>query len=145
MKKWYADQWNISFQRQLGSSWAASANYVTRADIGCRLVTTSIRSVPAGATTGNVNQRRQLYLQNPQQGQYYGNIISISTVGTSIYDALLLRSIAAPPMACRLTGNWTLSRCVTDLINYEPGMAGYALSKPGDVAYDRGQLRRWRP
>ena len=28
--------------------------------------------------------------------------------------------------------------CTTDLINYEPAMAGFALSKPGDPAYDRG-------
>ena len=26
----------------------------------------------------------------------------------------------------------------SDLINYEPGQAGFALSKPGDPAYDRG-------
>jgi len=139
MKKWYADQWNISFQRQLGSSWAASANYVNsrghRLPIGDNINPAVFQP---GATTGNVNQRRTLFLQNPQQGQYFGNIIAISTVGTSLYDALLLSLNRRAANGLSLTGNWTLSRCITDLINYEPGMAGYALSKPGDVAYDRG-------
>ena len=139
MKKWYADQWNISFQRQLGTSWAASANYVNsrghRLPIGDNINPAVFQ---AGATTANVNQRRTLFLQNPQQGQYYGNIIAIQTVGTSVYDALLLSLNRRASRGLSLTGNWTLSRCITDLINYEPGMAGYALSKPGDVAFDRG-------
>jgi hypothetical protein len=59
-------------------------------------------------------------------------------VGTSVYDALLLSLNRRAANGLSLTGNWTLSRCITDLINYEPGMAGYALSKPGDVANDRG-------
>jgi hypothetical protein len=139
MKKWYADQWNISFQRQLGTSWAASANYVNsrghRLPIGDNVNPAVFQP---GATTANVNQRRTLFLQNPQQGQYYGNIIAIQTVGTSVYDALLLSLNRRASRGLSLTGNWTLSRCITDLINYEPGMAGYALSKPGDVAFDRG-------
>ena len=139
MKKWYADQWNVSFQRQLGTSWAASANYVNsrghRLPVGDNINPAVFQP---GATTGNVNQRRTLFLQNPQQGQYYGNIISIETVGTSVYDALLLSLNHRASKGLTLTGNWTLSRCITDLINYEPGMAGFALSKPGDVAYDRG-------
>jgi hypothetical protein len=139
MKKWYADQWNISFQRQLGTSWAASVNYVNsrghRLPIGDNINPAVFQP---GATTGNVNQRRLLYLENPQQGQYYGNIIAMQPVGTSVYDALLLSLNRRASRGLSVTGNWTLSRCITDLINYEPGMAGFALSKPGDMAYDRG-------
>ena len=139
MKKWYADQWNISFQRQLGSSWAASANYVNsrghRLPIGDNI---NPAVYQAGATTANVNQRRTLFLENPAQGQYYGNIIALSATGTSLYDALLLSLNHRASKGLTLTGNWTFSRCITDLINYEPAMAGYTLSKPGDVAYDRG-------
>jgi hypothetical protein len=139
MKKWYADQWNISFQRQLGTSWAASANYVNsrghRLPIGDNINPAVFQP---GATTANVNQRRTLFLQNPQQGQYYGNIIAISATGTSVYDALLLSLNHRATKGLTFTGNWTISRCVTDLVNYEPAMAGFALSKPGDPAYDRG-------
>jgi hypothetical protein len=139
MKKWYADQWNISFQRQLGTSWAASANYVNsrghRLPIGDNVNPAVFQT---GATTGNVNQRRVLYLQNPQQGQFYGNIIAINTVGTSTYDALLLSLNHRASKGLTITGNWTLSRCISDLVNYEPGMAGFALSKPGDIDNDRG-------
>ena len=139
LKKWYADQWNISFQRQLGTSWAGSVNYVSsrghRLPIGDNI---NPAVYQAGATTGNVNQRRLLSLENPQQGQYYGNIIAMKPVGTSVYDALLLSLNRRAARGLSLTGNWTISRCITDLINYEPGMAGFALSKPGDTAYDRG-------
>jgi hypothetical protein len=139
MKKWYADQWNISFQRQIGSSWAASANYVNsgghRLPIGDNINPAVFQP---GATTGNVNQRRMLFLENPSQGQYYGNIISLSATGTSRYDALLLSLNHRASKGLTLTGNWTVSKCTTDLINYEPAMAGFALSKPGDPAYDRG-------
>ena len=125
MKKWYADQWNISFQRQLGTSWAASVNYVNsrghRLPIGDNINPAVFQP---GATTGNVNQRRLLSLENP--------------VGTSVYDALLLSLNRRASRGLSVTGNWTLSRCITDLINYEPGMAGFALSKPSDMAYDRG-------
>jgi len=50
-------------------------------------------------------------------------------VGTSVYDALLLSLNRRARASLSLTGNWTISRCITDLINYEPGMAGFALSK----------------
>jgi hypothetical protein len=139
LKKWYADQWNISFQRQLGTSWAVTANYVSsrghRLPVGDNINPAVFQP---GATTANVNQRRLLFLENPAQGQYYGNIIAMKPVGTSVYDALLLSMNRRTSRGLSLTGNWTLSRCVTDLINYEPGMAGFALSKPDDVAYDRG-------
>jgi hypothetical protein len=139
LKKWYADQWNISLQRQLGTSWAASVNYVSsrghRLPIGDNINPAVFQP---GATTANVNQRRLLFLENPAQGQYYGNIIAMKPVGTSVYDALLLSLNRRASRGLSLTGNWTVSRCITDLINYEPGMAGFALSKPGDVAYDRG-------
>jgi hypothetical protein len=139
MKKWYSDQWNVSVQRQVGTAWAVSANYVNARGRNLPVGDNLNPAVLApGASTANVNQRRVLFLENPAQGQYYGNVIAIKPVGTSTYDALLLSANRRAARGMTLTANWTISRCVTDLINYEPAMAGFALSKPGDVAYDRG-------
>lgn len=139
MKPWYSDQWNVSLQRQLGAAWAVSANYVNsrghRLPVGDNLNPAEFRP---GATTANVNQRRTLNLQNPQEGQYYGNIIGINTIGTSKYDALFVSAQHRAARGLTFSGNWTWSKCTTDLVNYEPAQAGYALSKPGDLAYDRG-------
>jgi hypothetical protein len=139
MKPWYSDQWNVSFQRQIGASWAVSANYV---DQRGRRLPVGDNLNPAifgpGATTANTNQRRALFLENPAQGQFYGNIIAISPIGTSVYNGLLLTVQRRASRALTVSGNWTLSKCTTDLVNYEPAQAGFALTKPGDLAYDRG-------
>ena len=37
-----------------------------------------------------------------------------------------------------VSGNWTWSRCISDVVNYEPSVAGIELTKPGDPAFDRG-------
>ena len=66
-------QWNISAQRQVGD-WMLSASYlgnhVEQPVAGDRAEPGGVTS--PGATTGNTNQRRALYLQNPAQGQFYG-------------------------------------------------------------------------
>jgi hypothetical protein len=37
-----------------------------------------------------------------------------------------------------VSAKWTISNCVSDVINYEPSVAGIELTKPGDPAFDRG-------
>ena len=92
MKPWYSDQWNVSFQKQLGASWAAAANYVNvrgrRLPIGENL-NPAIYQGPA-STVANVNQRRKLNIEDPVNGQYFGLVIQVEPKGESKYDALLL-------------------------------------------------------
>ena len=42
------------------------------------------------STTGNTNQRRRLVLENPQEGQYFGNMATREASGTQSYHGLLL-------------------------------------------------------
>jgi hypothetical protein len=139
MKPWYSDQWNVSLQRQLGASWAVSANYVNarghNLPVGDNL---NPAVYGPGATVANTNQRRKLSLEDPQQGQYYGLVIAVKPIGTSAYDALLLSVQRRAARGLTISSNYTLSTCTTDLVNYEPAMAGRPLVKPGDLAYDRG-------
>ena len=34
-----------------------------------------------GATVANTNQRRELFLENPAQGQFYGSVIELDNTG----------------------------------------------------------------
>jgi carboxypeptidase family protein len=139
MKPPYADQWNVSVQQQLGAAWMVSANYLTsrghRLPIGDQL---NPALYSAGATTATTNQRRQLSVENPDQGRFYGTITGVKPIGTSEYNGLLLSVQRRSLNGLFVSGNWTLSKCVSDIVNYEPSVAGIELVKPGDPRYDRG-------
>src|SRR5713226_10695266 len=45
---------------------------------------------PTCSTTANTEQRRRLTLENPQTGQYFGDIPKISAGSTGSYNGLLL-------------------------------------------------------
>ena len=79
------------------------------------------------------------------EGRFYGAIIGVTPVGTSEYNALLL-SAAAPRGATGLfvSGKYTMSECISDVVNYEPSVAGIDLTKPGDAGVRSRQLRRDR-
>jgi hypothetical protein len=135
LKPQYSDQWNLSVQRQLGSSWVVAANYLT--SLGHRLpLATDLNPAvySPGATTATTNQRRVTSLLNPREGQYYGSIQGVLPVGTSDYRGLLLSIKNRAVSGLSLSGNWTISKCVSDLVNYETTL----LTRPGDVAFDRG-------
>jgi hypothetical protein len=135
----YADQWNVSVQRQLGSSWMVSANYL--GNRGRRLLLGDQLN-PAvflpGATTANTAARRTLTLENPAEGRFYGQIFQARPDGTSQYDALLLSAQHRAVDGLFLSGNYTLAKCVSDLVDYVMANGQVDLVKPGDPGYDRG-------
>jgi carboxypeptidase family protein/TonB-dependent receptor-like protein len=139
MKPPYADQWNVSVQRQLGGNWMVSANYLSsrghRLPIGDQL---NPAVFGPGATTANTAARRVLTLENPDQGRFYGQIFEARPIGTSQYDALLLSTQHRAANGLFLSGNYTLSKCVSDLVDYVMANGQVDLVKPGDAAYDRG-------
>ena len=139
MRPPYADQWNVSLQRQLGSAWMVAANYLNsrghRLPVGDQL---NPAVYSAGATTATTNQRRLTSVLNANEGRFYGPITGIETVGTSEYKGLLLSANHRSANGLSVSGNWTISTCESDIVNYEPSVAGIELTKPGDPGYDRG-------
>jgi hypothetical protein len=135
----YADQWNVSLQQQLGAAWMVSANYLGSA--GHRLPLGD-QINPAifgpGATTANTAARRLLTLQNPAEGRFYANVFELKPIGTSAYKALFLSAQHRAVKGLFLSGNYTLSDCVSDLVDYVVANGQVDLVKPGDPAYDRG-------
>jgi hypothetical protein len=134
----YSNQWNLSFQRQLGTDLLVSANYVGNNIIH---LWTGNQVNPAvyapGATTGNLNQRRVLNLQNPDQGKYYGSLQELDPGGTGTYEGLLLSVQRRNVRGLTVQGNYTWSHCITDLLNTELGVAGSSYMIP----YDRDSSR----
>ncbi|PYS25851.1 MAG: TonB-dependent receptor [Acidobacteria bacterium] len=129
----YSNQWNLSVQRQLGTDLLVSANYV-----GNNIVHlwTGNQINPAvyapGATTGNINQRRVLNLQNPDQGRYYGSVQALDPSGTATYDGLLVSVQRRHVRGLTLQGNYTWSHCISDLLNTELGVAGSTYMIPNN-------------
>jgi len=122
------NQWNLSVQRQVGQNWLFAANYLG-SSVYHNLINSegnpavflgtgscSINGVNYStcSTTTNTQQRRKLYLQNPAQGVYYGNIVVADDGGTRSYNALLISVMRRSNRGVTIQGNYTWSHCIED-------------------------------
>lgn len=138
-KPLWVNQWNLSIQRQVGSDWLVTANYLGNNTF--HLVTEDQLN-PAlylgpSSTLGNTNQRRPLYLQNPSQGQYYGIISQGAPYGTGSYNALYLSVQKRLSHGVNVLANYTWSHCISDEWNGQPGNNGVSSVTPGNRRNDR--------
>ncbi len=107
-------QWNVSLQRQVGD-WLAAVSYLGNHSSHLWRATELNPAVfGPGATIGNANTRRRLYLQNQQQGQFYGTIGQLDDTGRANYDALLLSAQRRLKNNLSVLSNYTLSKCMAD-------------------------------
>jgi hypothetical protein len=143
--------WNLSVQRQVGTDLLVSASYIGSQTTHLWMQRASNQSVyfPGGpctiagvtystcSTTGNQNQRRRLFLQNPQEGQYYGLLAVIEDGGTANYNGLLVSAQRRAVRALNIGANYTWSHCIGDAYN-AGGAGGGGYLNPNDRAFDRG-------
>jgi hypothetical protein len=139
-KPLWVNQWNLSVQRQIGTDWLVTANYLGNNTF--HLVTEDQLN-PAlylgpTSTIGNTNQRRPLYLQNPAQGQFYGIVAAGSPYGTGSYNALYLSTQKRMSKGVSVLVNYTWSHCISDMWNGQPGNNGVSNATPGNRRNDRG-------
>jgi hypothetical protein len=107
-------QWNLSVQRQFGD-WLFGGSYLGNHTAHLWLGTELNPAVyAAGATTGNTNQRRVLYLKNQAVGQYYGTIGQLIDTGRANYGGMLLTAQRRLKAGWSVMGNWTLAKCMAD-------------------------------
>jgi len=107
-------QWNVSVQRQVGD-WLGSVSYLGNHSSHLWRATELNPAVfGPGATIGNTPNRRTLYLQNPQQGQFYGTIGQLDDTGRANYQALLLSAQRRLKNNLSVLSNWTISKCMSD-------------------------------
>ena len=132
-------QWNVSVQRQVGD-WLFAASYLGNHSshlwIGNEL---NPAVFGPGATTGNTNTRRVLYLENPaaNAGQAYGTIGQIDDRGRGNYNAMFLQTQRRLKNNLSVLANWTLSKCMSDPATTE--ITGPTIVNPanplGDYSY----------
>ncbi|HLI82337.1 MAG TPA: carboxypeptidase-like regulatory domain-containing protein [Bryobacteraceae bacterium] len=122
----YVNQWNLSIQRQIGTNWLISANYIGSEAThllssiegdpavylpGASCVINGVSYSPCSSVS-NTTQRRQLYLQNPSQGKYYGSIVTENATGTMSYNGLFLTAQRRISGGLTMQVNYTFSHCI---------------------------------
>jgi hypothetical protein len=152
-KPTWVNQFNFAIQRQFGSNWLVTANYVgntvshliTEGQINPALfLGTGPCTLPNGvsyptcSSTANTNFRRPFYLANPAQGQYYGIMSTTDDGGTESYNALFLQLQKRLSKGFTILSNYTWSHCIGDLWNGNPGNNGASSVTPGNRRNDRG-------
>ena len=161
LKPTYIHQWNLSIQHQLGQDWLISANYLGDSTIHflasddinpAVFLGTGPCTIPGPngkvtnysvcSTTANTNQRRRLYLQNPDLGQYYGVIATQDDGGTGEYEAIFFSAQKRLSHGTTLIANYTFSHCISDLWNVFVGNGGASALTPGNRRNDRSNCQQ---
>ncbi|HSU62180.1 MAG TPA: carboxypeptidase regulatory-like domain-containing protein, partial [Bryobacteraceae bacterium] len=139
-------QWNVSYQRQFGSSWLASISYLGNKTSHVWLGQETNPAVYSpsvcaqfskGCTTSNTNQRRVLGLLDPTQGQYYGGLDYVYDGGNANYNALLVSAQQRLSHGVTFLANYTWSHCISDG-DFTRDIAGPTFLNPYDLRMDRG-------
>jgi hypothetical protein len=150
-------QWNITVERQIGANWGASASYLgSYSDrflgrveqnpgvyLGAGPCTLNGVTYPVCTVPANLNNRRVLSLERPQDGQYIATLELFDDVTTTEYHGLRLAFQRRSTAGVSLNGNWTWGRCVGGLLARGGGGggdngAGGPYQNPADLDYDRG-------
>jgi len=145
------NQWNVSIQRQLGRDWLLTANYVGSSTshlhtgnelnpavfLGLGPCTINGVNYSTCSTTANTNQRRRFFLQNPQQGQYYGSVAVLDDGGTGNYNGLFLSAQKRISQGVSVLANYTWSHCISDLWTPTVGAGGGSTVHPDDRRAER--------
>jgi Carboxypeptidase regulatory-like domain len=153
-KSTYSQQWNLSLEKQIGTNWLISTNYVGTSIIhlwggnqvnpgvflgldSCTLPGTG-RVTAVCSTTGNINNRRKLILQDTAKGQFYGSIQQLDDGGTGSYEGVVFSVQRRQAKGVTVQANYTLAHCISDLADPELAVAGQPYTIPGNRRYDRG-------
>lgn len=138
-------QWNFSIQRQAGSAWLFTANYLGNKSTHrwvdsyqnyAVYIPGTCGSSPC-STVGNTNQRRVLSLLNPQQGSYFSSIGTTDDGANADYNALLLSVNHRLSHNFSALLNYTWSHCISDF-DAASEMAGPFYQDPNNRRGDRG-------
>jgi hypothetical protein len=145
-------QWNLSLQRQFGSSWLLAASYVgsetehlwqsvqLNPGVFLGLGACNLQGVAYStcSTNTNLNQRRVFSLAGLPGSDLLGFVDQYTDGGTASYNGLIL-SVQRRARAITVNGNYTWSHCVGDFTQGggTPG-TGTGLLDPNNRRFDRG-------
>jgi carboxypeptidase family protein/TonB-dependent receptor-like protein len=145
--------WNVTVERQIGKDWGVAVSYLgnysdrlwsqTAINPGlfmgvgpCTLA--DGRPYPVCSTNANLNVRRALYQENPQEARLIGAVDLNDDIGYQEYHGLKLSAQRRAVTGISLNANYTLSRCIgTDTPNtWNQISSGY--TNPYDARFDEG-------
>jgi hypothetical protein len=153
--------WNLSIQKQVPADILISGTYLGRQSYHlweegninravyfpgapvngvCRAGNYVLQTTgTACSTTGNTDQRRRLFLENPQEGRYYGNLATREDSGNQNYHGLLLSIQRRAARGVNISANYTWSHCVGDNPSASTlGRGGGGYLDPDNRDFDRG-------
>jgi hypothetical protein len=141
----YVQEWNASYQRQLGGNWLLSATYLGSKTTHLWIGTEQDPAVyipgtcagKACSSTSNTAQRRVLYLANPQQGAFYSTIASTDDGANANYNGLLLTARHRFSRNYSVLANYTWSHCISEG-NFMNALTGPSYQNPANRDADRG-------
>ncbi len=148
----YVEQWNLTLQKQLGSSWLLKASYLgnetahlwTDQELNpavyipgtCVAGQYGLAKAGPCSTTSNTQARRRLTLLNPSQGPFYGTTEYLDDGGTASYNALIVSAEHRLSSHFSMLANYTFSHCIGDLVTTE--LSGPVYTNPSNRRFDRG-------
>ena len=152
VKNTYLEQWNLTVQKQVGTSWLLKAAYMGNNTV--HLWTDQEQNpgvyIPGTCTAGqfgltkpglctqasNVTARRLLTQLNPSQGPLFGTVELLDDGGTASYQSLVLSAEHRLSQHFMVLANYTWAHCISDLVTTE--LSGPIYSNPADRRSDRG-------
>ncbi|MGH9328504.1 MAG: carboxypeptidase regulatory-like domain-containing protein [Terriglobia bacterium] len=147
----YMQQWDLSYQRQLGHNWMVSATYIgnhsvhiwgaIEEDPGEFLTVAQCATVGISASTcqtdKSLNQRRRLNLMNPTEGSYYSTMAEGYPGDSGSYNGLLLSTEHRFSQNYTVLFNYTYSHCL-DMMDNGGELSAPLTQNPNDPAADYG-------
>jgi len=122
MKSTNLTQWNLTYQRQFSGNWLASVSYLGNKtthlwlgrDLNPAVYIPGNCGSSACSTTSNTASRLLLYLESPEQGQYYNRAEIADDGGNATYNALLVSGQHRFSQGFTVLANYTWSHCISD-------------------------------
>ena len=148
----YVEQWNLTLQKQMGSSWLLKGSYLGNDTVhlwtdqelnpavfvpgNCAVGQFGLKKAGPCSTVPTTQARRLFTQLNPSQGPYYGTVESLDDGGTGSYNALILSAEHRFSRHYSMLANYTFSHCIADPQTTE--LSGPIYTNPNDRRFDRG-------
>ncbi len=137
--------WNVTYERQLGRNWLATAGYVgsrtnniwESTPLNNGLFVTVNGAAPSAA---NLNARRPFTLADPNNGKYYGFVDMYVSDGSQRYKGMILSIRGNGRYGSNVAANYALSNCYGSPDGNGGGTTNVSVgyNKPSDPHYDDG-------
>ncbi len=148
----YVEQWNVTLQKQVGTSWLFKATYLGNDTVhlwtdqelnpavyisgNCNAGQYGLTKAGLCSQATNTTSRRTLTLQNPTQGPLYGNLELLDDGGTAGFNSLVVSAEHRLSSHFMVLANYTWAHCISDLVTSE--LSGPVYTNPANRRLDRG-------